>query len=170
MKRLFVGAIALALSVASPARADWQFTQWGMSKEEFKKISPIQITEIDKTCQTLLDSVSAIGTKPEYLATSWEAGRFKFTNCYVFGEDDSLADVYLNLDNFYSSGILLDTLVNKYGDPSSDNSIDMLNITSYEWRTEKDLISFFMKINPGKSKTYLKYTSIEQSLATESKL
>jgi hypothetical protein len=36
-----VGAISLALCAATPARADWQFTKWGMTKEEFKKISPV---------------------------------------------------------------------------------------------------------------------------------
>jgi hypothetical protein len=65
-----------------------------------------------------------------------------------------LSEVYLILEDPYSSNLLLDGLTAKYGVPSSDLSMEILNITAYEWRTNSDLIVFFKHLNPGSSRTY----------------
>ena len=165
-----VGAIALVLSVATPAKADWQFTKWGMSKEEFKQASPVALNTDDDFCKKLLDSVSEIGTSPEFLSSDWDAGRFKFTNCYVFGENNSLNSVYLNLKNQYSGNLLIEALNNKYGMYSSSSTIELFNIEIYEWRTEKNLITSYKRITPDGIINRVSFHDIQPILASESKL
>jgi hypothetical protein len=175
MKKTLIGAIALALAVAAPARADWQFTKWGMSQAEFRQTAPIAITKSDYNalsyrCDNLLAAVWAIGKTPKYIVSSWQAGGFKFANCYIFDESNSLSDVFMILtDDSGTNETLLDTLKNKYGQPS-DKSITFLNIDLFEWRTDKDLIKFRQDWDRSTRKTFIHYSSTQSSLANESKL
>ena len=166
MKKLFIGAIAVLLS-ATPAKADWQFSKWGMTKEEFKQASTVEIRDTDKVCDDLVDQARKTGKKAEYLASDWNAGKIKFTNCYLFGENNSLSGVFLNLDNYRSTKLVHQILVKKYGYTTLDKSIESLDVFWYEWHTDEDIISFLAEKISGKVYTRVIYQSIQPSLAAK---
>ena len=166
MKKLVVGALGaiVMLGVASPARADWQFTNWGMSKEELKQASAVEIRDTDKVCNNLVNEAREIGKKAEYLASDWQVGKIKFTNCYLFGENNSLAGVVLNLDNYRSTKLVYHLLVDKYGYTTVDKSIESLDVFWYEWHTNENIITFLAEKVAGKVKTSVFYQGVKPSL------
>lgn len=166
MKKLLIGAIAILLS-AAPARADWQFSEWGMTKEEFKQKSTVEIRDKDKVCENLLVDAREMGKDPQYLASDWKAGTIKFTNCYLFGEDNSLSGVVLDLDNFRSTKLVYHLLVEKYGYTTLDKSIESSDIFWYEWHTDENKITFIAEKISGKVKTRVIYHNIQPSLSAK---
>lgn len=133
-----------------------------------KEASPIRIRDKEKVCDNLLvDYVNKTGKEPDYLASDWKEDGIKYTNCYLFGENNSLSGVFLNLNNFRSTKRVYHSLVEKYGYTTLDKSIEPLDVFWYEWHTNENKISFLAEKISEKVKTSVIFQSIEPSLAAK---
>lgn len=154
----------IALSLATPALADWQFTKWGMTQEELLTVSPINVknSRFDPECPS---------TAP--LSSNYEVSEFlKFTACYGFDQDgDTLNYVYLYLRDYAAGGILYDALVAKYGSPKKDSGLKRLGLMRYEWRSDDNLITLTdNRSNIQSPEMHINYKSLQPELEVESKL
>lgn len=157
-------SVAIALSITAPARADWQFTRWGMSQEELLTASPIKVknSRFDPECPS---------TAP--LSSNYEVSEFlMFTACYGFDkEKDSLSYVHLHLRDYASRGILYDVLTSKYGNPRIHDTSRGIGLVWYEWRSENNLIALTEdRTNIHSPKMFINYKSLRTELEVESKL
>lgn len=164
MFRKILLSSAIALSVAAPASADWQFTKWGMSQEDLLTVSPINIknSRFDPECPS---------TAP--LSSNYEVSEFlMFTACYGFDrKSDTLNYVYLYLRDYASRGILYDSLVAKYGSPKIHDGSKGIGLAWYEWRSGNNLITLTEdRTNIQSPKMHIHYRSLQPTLETESKL
>lgn len=164
MFRKLLLSSAIALSITSPALADWQFTKWGMSQEELLTVSPINVknSRFDPECPS---------TAP--LSSNYEASEFlKFTACYGFDkQSDILNYVHLHLRDYASRGILYDALTSKYGNPKINDSSKGIGLAWYEWRSEDNLITLTEdRTNIDSPKMFINYKSLQTELEVESKL
>ena len=163
-EKLFLSS-AIALSLANPALADWQFTKWGMTQEELLTVSPINVknSRFDPECPL---------TAP--LSSNYEVSEFlKFTACYGFDkENDSLDYIHLYLRNYAAKGILYDALIAKYGSPQKIHTGSKgIGLIWYEWRSDNNLITLTDFAGDLKNPTmFIDYKSLQPELATESKL
>jgi hypothetical protein len=138
MRGAFFG-LSMVILMCSPALADWQYTKWGMTKEQVVEASKGQATPT--------------GTKGALVAP-YEGGGYQFQASFGFDKTGGLSSVGLELkDGSHAIG-LRNALLGKYGKagkevgsltesppptPGSD-----LDIKSYglEWWTETDHVSF----------------------------
>lgn len=170
-KKLFLSSAiplvsaAIALSLATPAFADWQFAKWGMTQEDLLTASPIDIenSRFDPECPS---------TAP--LSSNYEASEFlKFTACYGFEEEnDSLNYVHLYLRDYAAKGILYDALVAKYGSPEKVHTGSKgIGLIWYQWRSENNLITLTdFAGDLSNPEMFITYKSLQPELETESRL
>lgn len=93
---LIVAGIITAAATASPAAANWQFTEWGMSREKVAKASKGQ---------------------EEYVS-----GPYRFFVGYQYS-DDSLSQANLVLERPEGCPVLMHDLKAKYGTPTDVMSL-----------------------------------------------
>jgi len=117
MKGAFFASVLLLIA-AQPARADWQFTKWGMSESQVIKASK----HLAERAQD--------GT----LSMRYTTGKFAFNVEFVFA-DSKLNAVSLELHTG-SNYSLLNALKEKYGQPDEQDGITTV------WRTSRDEIDF----------------------------
>ncbi|GAC1339747.1 MAG: hypothetical protein NVS2B16_26930 [Chloroflexota bacterium] len=115
--RLFVAyctVTAIALS-ATGARADWQYTKWGMSPEQFARASHGAASVVPFNQKSVRDGKSCL-IQGGYQT---DAQNYKLTGCFV-GQD--LALIVLNLPHPASPSDMINTvsaLTAKYGQPTN---------------------------------------------------
>jgi hypothetical protein len=97
IKKTLMIIAGFVLITASPAKADWQFTKWGMSPEELRQVSPIELSNGDANCPGKDDS--KIRPHKTYYTSNWTAGNMKFIVCYRF------IDNKLHMVNLYSISV-----------------------------------------------------------------
>lgn len=109
LKYMLLRPLGIALSslllVASPVNADWEFTRWGMSIKELKRVSPNKIIDNETTC------VSEDKQKKE-LRSLWTGYGTTFDVCFIF-VNQKLSQIYLFPKEETN---LLPVLMEKYGE------------------------------------------------------
>lgn len=108
--------VALALVVASPAHADWQYTRWGMTPEETVASSKgaLVLSHGEAGEQLPGSQLNATG--------SYQTGEFHFKARFYF-VNNKLSEIRLILNDPELSTIALrHALLGKYGQPFSKNS------------------------------------------------
>jgi hypothetical protein len=143
-------ALAILGFAASPVRADWQYTKWGMTKEEVIASSsgvaaltrPLAAGEKPRSCTAgdrgFSDSGIAGAEAP------YEAGEFKFKACFFFDKGGKLNGVELGLDVGQDEKLakpLYETLFGKYGAPEKDYANAVLRVA--DWRREGNRITYW---------------------------
>ncbi len=133
-------AIVVGLFVCAPVFGDWQYTKWGMTRE--------QVVEASKGRAT---PTGPKGT----LVAPYEGGGYQFQASFAFDKTGGLSSVGLELKDGNQAIALRNALLGKYGKagkevgsltesppptPGSD-----LDIKSYglDWWTETDHVSFY---------------------------
>lgn len=107
MRKKLLLAIAL-VGMSSAARADWQYTRWGMSLTQVIAASHGQVHEVPETDSGMLGRLLARGT--------YRAGGLTFNSTFFF-DDSGLSRVHLSVTGVDCKSILTD-LIKKYGMPS----------------------------------------------------
>jgi hypothetical protein len=129
-----IAAVVLSIgALISPraAKADWQFTNWGMSVHEVEKSSGGRTVRVH----------NAKGNPTDRLMMQWPSGDFGFEFEVFFGfVDDSLDTVRLELVRG-SAAEFAKVLETDYGEPNSRNDLASISKISL-WRTSEDLIFF----------------------------
>jgi len=96
--RAFAMGIVVSIAFAAPAKADWQYTKWGMTPAQVLTASGGQAT-----CKTL--SAKEIAASPSLLleCSGWyQVGKFKFIALFGFDKQDhQLQEVTLSLANVH---------------------------------------------------------------------
>lgn len=141
---------ALLLSIATPASANWQYTKWGMSREELKAASPYEIK----------DSSSRCGSASP-LASEYWAGRIEFTACYGFSDRNELHQIKLYLHDYSQSNIVEKILKLKYGKSTIDLVFKEMGIVKHEWQTEDKTVWLFDIQNMHPQEMYIDYRSLK---------
>lgn len=128
-------AISSILIASSPAKADWQFTKWGMSPDQVQKASPVKLSSGDY-CPVNNKNNSSGYYQVKY-ATDWNVGSMKFIACFLF------ADNKLRIVNLFSKNVNQDVLIRglsqKYGQPKIDK---FYTSTNYKWNIPNEQVRF----------------------------
>lgn len=94
------------LFAASPVRADWQFSKWGMPADAFAKTASKQ------------KDVSDVNLRGEGIDFLYDIGMFRMEGTAYF-KDGGLSSIWLRSDS-QSCMHLFPSLVSKYGKPDAD--------------------------------------------------
>ncbi|WP_319422406.1 hypothetical protein [Pleurocapsa sp. FMAR1] len=161
LKKLLLSC-AITASMVAPAYANWQFTEWGMSRDDLWKSSPIAMRK-DSTLTKCAHS---------YYESDWQAGKLKFIACYGFDPaNDSLNKIQLHLKDYSERDSFYDALVAKYGQPKINTNLKEIRLIFYEWRSDTSLITLVdNRFETGNPEMYIDYESSESNIETENKL
>jgi hypothetical protein len=131
--------IATFLSVATTTQAEWQYTRWGMTRDQV--VAASKGAAVPTTPQEQQDHKLSPSGVSATLKQPWAAGRFKFDAFFYFGEEGglSMVDLQLRSGNPHE---LIGALRKKYGEPESKSSSARLTILL--WRTDADQISLML--------------------------
>lgn len=156
---------ALAILIGSPAaKADWQFTRWGMSTSDLTAV-PIVLNKPNPNERTL-SRLPGLG-EPEW-RSPYSAGEFKFTAYYLF-HSDKLRAVSLHGDPKDAPAIIT-SLRSQYGPTSREyisrgscpvyllewvglghaNDVRLVTTDCYESKQHSVVVTYMMpRLNPG---------------------
>lgn len=151
MKRISSSAIfAFALiSVSCQARADWQYTKWGMTVDQVLAASngKLRRCSVDACKGQVTDSTAA------QITGEYKAGEYAFTVYAMFDKrSNKLSSVTLELLNPTQGDSLVGSVRAKYGEPATASRTAIMSL--YVWRDQKDQISI---MNIGRTSVSLQY-------------
>jgi hypothetical protein len=123
MERIVSACALLAtatLALGSPAKANWQYTEWGMTPAEVTAAS-------DGLATANNDRSQDAGTRIAKLVAPYKAGRFHFDAFFNFEDPDGLVSISLVLkrpSRDACSGVIA-TLSNTYGPPANKTEVEI---------------------------------------------
>lgn len=139
MKHLGWMVIAGALC-AGPASADWQFTKWGMSKDQVIKASRGKASDADVADLEAHNLANKSATAQ--LKMPYTTGPLSFTAYFLFSLDGQLVTVELDAVGGANAQAAFDAVGGKYGMPDRSHWSTVLssatsipNATSRSWET-----------------------------------
>ena len=122
------------------ARADWMFSQWGMSIENLKENAPDEFVYLEEPKETR-SKLLLIGH------IAHEAGDYKFQANFLFSKANKLDRVVLTLSEESDGATLCQSLLSKYGEPKKEKirSIDRGESHIAIWHDEEanNVVSYF---------------------------
>lgn len=135
---------AMALLSAPAARADWQYTKWGMTPE--------QVVAASAGTVTLLPEKSRPRIPPLVTAASgaFKDGTLTLRTVFSFNIDrNGLACVMYGVASHDDDEALRALMLKRYGPPDSTSGIAFLGMTNLIWKTATDEINTtFAKDDP----------------------
>ena len=136
---IWLGFAVVAVILSVPARADWQYTKWGMSSEDLYALEQGKILKTSPSEETG-QSNPYIGRAK--LKTSYKAGEIAYTAYFLFN-NDKLAAVSLNPEEPRQSQRVKSQLESTHGVPISTVQLGH-GITITKWRdlTKGDMVWF----------------------------
>lgn len=138
-KLLPLTALALTL-VSSAAKADWQYTKWGMNPDEVVKASEGKVLQCTSE---ICDGHQPTGVSSDIalLFAKYSAGKYPFHAFFYFDKKSrGLTIVNLNLVDRSLVLPLGADLKARYGEPSEQSRTSVTR--DMQWRTETDDIFF----------------------------
>lgn len=128
MKLLISVILLLVVFAPATSHADWQYTKWGMSKEQVAKAAGGQATADG------IPTAKNTETSLALLQAPYQTGRYKFIAVFMFDRSTmELTEVRLELVDTELTSSLHGELTNKYGQPEkADIPVVKLN----QWRDE----------------------------------
>jgi hypothetical protein len=131
-------AISIFILCTSLARADWQFTQWGMSEAELTSLSP----HIVQTNAAERQGYSNPYTGTALYKSGYRAMEVDFTAYYTFNGNKLVAVTIrpIDLANWPKVNIAIGQV---YGTPDEDKSYNMrgpnfCSVIDRKWRSQKE--------------------------------
>jgi hypothetical protein len=129
-------AAAATLTVCCPARADWKYTQWGMTVDQVLAASKGKL----RRCSPPVCRAHVTTTSAAQLYGEETDGGFTFTVFALFERwSGRLASIDLRLWKTEQADSLISVVRTKYGEPTSQSHGAILE--SYVWRAQNDQIS-----------------------------
>jgi hypothetical protein len=118
LRRLMLAASA-SLFLAAPARADWEYTKWGMTVDEVLAASSEKLYRTDKKFQEETRVVVTDDNVAALVAGVHTSGRYTFFALLYFDvQSKRLVTVSLKLTDIDSAGDLKRDLQGQYGPPT----------------------------------------------------
>lgn len=139
--RYFSSLLFLALCfVATDACANWQYTKWGMTKDQVAEAShgqAVALTPEERDGQQVSNSHMTVLLKAPY-----SSGQFNFTAYFRFDDTSGqLISVHLELADAEAKASELEgSLRSKYGKPDREDRGQF--ISSVQWYRDGDQVSF----------------------------
>ncbi|MFM8006425.1 MAG: hypothetical protein ACKO86_16115, partial [Dolichospermum sp.] len=138
IKYIPIAAFCLAITATS-AKANWQFTKWGMSPKELEEVSPVKLSNGDNC-----PAKNPLGKIYNVKYTSdWNVGSMKFIACYLF-LDNKLNRVYLKSFNVDAAAIIKG-LSQRYGSPQVNTRLSSVGVVIYNWDLPNEEIKFTLR-------------------------
>lgn len=112
---LLAGAALLEATVIPAARADWEYTRWGMTPEQAQAAADGTLTPVDQT-----KAKADLNLNPEttLFKTDWSIEDFDFNVFLNFtGSEPKLTEIIFKADG-HNRGELGQALIEKYGLPN----------------------------------------------------
>lgn len=140
--RIFgVLSAGFVLLTAFPAKADWQFTKWGMTAAQLRKASPVKLAS-GNNCP-VNNSTNPGSVYDVKYASRWSVGSMNFIACYLFLGDK------LHIVNLFSIDADPEAVIKgfsqKYGQPKVDNALKKIGTVSYIWELPNEKIEFSIR-------------------------
>jgi hypothetical protein len=133
-----------ALLIAPAARADWQYTRWGMTPE--------QVVAASGGAAQLLPDTERPRLPPMITAVTgdYQDGAMQFRVVFSFNIDGGgLACVHYGLNSHDSDEAFKAALVKRYGPAQATSGVNFLGMTNLVWKTPTDRIeATFAKDDP----------------------
>lgn len=126
---------------SKPASADWQFTKWGMSISELKRVSPVKLQSGD-VCPVNNKNNSSMEYRVE-AASDWRVGDMNFIACYLF-QNNKLKRVNL-FSMKVDSEAIVKGLTQRHGSPILDSTLRRVGIITYIWDKPDEKIEFSIR-------------------------
>jgi hypothetical protein len=135
MRRLPLPFALAALFAAIPARADWQYTMWGMTPEQVvaasKGSAHLLAPDKQKTVPPLVSSVEG----------TFQEGPLALRTVFSFDiKRGGLACVFYGVEDAEQSIAFMDALLKRYGKPTSKTSLPAIGMETVSWQTGTDEI------------------------------
>lgn len=127
MNRAFLVAGIAMLMISSQAQADWQYTKWGMTKDQVQKASKGKAAAGNF-------GEKATGDSPALLSAPYSAQQFTFTAYFHFTKG-KLSLIELELDDPEKCPRLIAELGSRYGQTLDQSEFGPLRTA--EWRDTK---------------------------------
>ncbi len=133
MRVLHVLFATSAVLAASPARADWQYTRWGMTPEQVVAASggaaELLPPSERRTVSPLVSSVDG----------TFEDGPLALRTVFSFDiKGGGLACVFYGVTNSAQSAAFVDVMVKRYGKPTRESSLPGIEMETVGWVTGTD--------------------------------
>ena len=126
MKWTIFCSAALSVTLAGSAKADWQYTKWGMTPAEVSKASGGRVVNNSQTDQNT-------DTEIAKLTTPYSTGDFSFTAYFMFSRNtDKMNSVRFNYADGSKCWLLRGELMSKYGQPVNDGWSGMVKATTWQ--------------------------------------
>jgi hypothetical protein len=136
MRRTISIALVVAMNAVAPldAHADWQYTRWGMTPDQVMAASTDQLKACDEACKGQDTNIQIARFFGPY-----QSGPFNFTAYMLFDrQNNTLAEVTLDLNQPNDAGALVDALKLKYGEPMVNDYSKSMKVII--WRDPADEI------------------------------
>jgi hypothetical protein len=135
-------ALGTVFSQQLPGSANWQFTRWGMTMDEFRRAAP-------STMEIRGSNPNCSGNRyTGFFSSDWIVDDLELKVCFAFA-NNGLERVRLTLKEptLANAFKLKDLLQLKYGDPTPDNSLKHIGVLMLKWRTKSEIIVYDESIN-----------------------
>ncbi len=120
--------------LCGPALADWEYTKWGMTREQVATASSGRLGTCDTRCRIYSGSTEVAG-----LVGSYRKGEFEFTAFAMFSPaSDALVSITLVWQDGRSDA-LLKAMFAQYGDPAEFSATNEIS-TAVWFGKEYDII------------------------------
>jgi hypothetical protein len=142
-------AFIVACYCSTTARADWQYTRWGMTVEEALEASKGTLKRCGQACDKARTSdMNAQAFGP------YRSGELGFSAYLLFDKNGELGGVKLFLNDSGQRGLLMGSLTAKYGKPARQDLRPLFETRT--WYTQADEIE--LAVIPTLDETILLYT------------
>ncbi|WP_368412932.1 hypothetical protein [Dongia sp.] len=145
-------AIIALFTLALPraGRADWAYTEWGMSLDEVIAASPVKLTPLDEKVQAQTREYISDGRSAAMLAGWHVEGAYTYIVLFYFDlETRKLVSANLDLRTMSLADQLLSDLTEKYGAPVESREI-VPGFFSSVWEEADNRIVFIRTFDTAK--------------------
>lgn len=140
----------IALGQPRTGRADWAYTEWGMSLDEVIAASPVKLTPLDEKVQAQTREYISDGRSAAMLAGWHVEGAYTYLALFYFDlETRRLVSVSLDLKTMALADQLLRELTEAHGAPVESTEL-MPDFFSRVWEEEDNRIVFLRTFNTAK--------------------
>lgn len=142
----------VAAAMSAPARADWQNTRWGMTEQQARGVPGLGLRAPTED-EARAKRIQSLGS-PRFMF-NYRSGDLTFEGALYFS-DAGLHGVMLKLQDPGQWQKLIAALVQRYGQPASDQPMRM-NSRLVRWYTPREEVQYFHQLlgEPGASATVL---------------
>ena len=135
MRRLRLLFALAAIVAALPARADWEYTKWGMTPEQV-------VTASGGSAHLLPpDKRKSVPPLESSVEGTFQDGPLALRTVFSFdSKRGRLVCVFYGVDDAEQSSAFTDSLLKRYGKPASRSSLPAIGMETVSWRTGTDEI------------------------------